>query len=109
MPPSRPEGEDGEDGEDDGEPKAPPIEPDFGVSGLLAAETNTVNGVTLVYAEPLEAKKPTVRWRLYVFKNGKGLVQRVIHSLVYYLDFTGASPWHARARALLTFVARLVA
>jgi len=47
-PPSRPPGEEGEDEEDeDGEPKPPPIEPDFGLSGKLAAETNTVNGVTL--------------------------------------------------------------
>ena len=70
MPPSRPVGEEEEE-EGEGEPKPPPIEPDFGVSGLLAAETNTVNGVTLVYTEPPEARKPVVRWRMYVFKSGE--------------------------------------
>jgi hypothetical protein len=65
---------------------APPIEPDFGVSGLLAAETNTVNGVTLVYVEPQEAKKPTVRWRLYVFKDGELQGDPLyIHRQSYYL------------------------
>jgi smad nuclear-interacting protein 1 len=61
MPPSRPEGDGDGDDDDDGEPMAPPIEPDFGISGLLAAETNTVHGVTLVYTEPPEARKPTLK------------------------------------------------
>ena len=62
----------GEDaGEDAGEKRAPPpIEPDFGLSGALAAETNTVNGVALVYVEPPEASKPNKNWRLYCFKDG---------------------------------------
>ncbi|KAJ2084695.1 hypothetical protein GGI09_007157, partial [Coemansia sp. S100] len=47
--------------------------PDFGLSGKLAAETNTVNGVVLKYAEPPEARKPKDRWRLYVFKDGKDI------------------------------------
>jgi smad nuclear-interacting protein 1 len=46
-------------------------EPDFGLSGALAAETNTVNGVVLLHNEPSEARPPTARWRLYVFKDGK--------------------------------------
>jgi smad nuclear-interacting protein 1 len=43
----------------------------FGLSGKLAAETNTVNGVELKYAEPSDARKPPQRWRLYVYKNEK--------------------------------------
>jgi smad nuclear-interacting protein 1 len=40
-------------------------EPDFGLSGKLAAETNRVNGVVLLHVEPPEAAVPTQRWRLY--------------------------------------------
>lgn len=43
-------------------------EPNFGLSGKLAKETNTVNGVELKYVEPPEAAKPKAKWRLYVFK-----------------------------------------
>src|SRR5690242_1220793 len=42
--------------------------PNFELSGKLAAETNTFNGVVLKYYEPPEAKLPTKKWRLYVFK-----------------------------------------
>ena len=47
--------------------------PNFKNSGLLAAATNTVklqDGTSTVmkYNEPPEARKPTVGWRLYVFK-----------------------------------------
>ena len=55
------------------------VEPNFGLSGVLAAETNTVAGVpgvVLVYNEPPEAAKATLRWRLYTFKNGE-LPQKV--------------------------------
>lgn len=41
------------------------------MSGKLAAETNTVNGVVLKFQPPAEAKVATKRWRLYVFKNGQ--------------------------------------
>ena len=50
------------------------MEPNFGLSGVLAAETNMVvgvPGVVLVYNEPPEAAKATLRWRLYTFKNGE--------------------------------------
>ncbi|CAN6557928.1 unnamed protein product [Malus baccata var. baccata] len=47
--------------------------PSFELSGKLAAETNRVNGVTLLFTEPPEGRKPTVRWRLYVFKGGEVL------------------------------------
>ncbi len=47
--------------------------PVFTNSGLLAAATNTVQltdgtSSVLKYNEPPEARKPTVGWRLYVFK-----------------------------------------
>lgn len=45
--------------------------PNFGLSGKLAAETNTVNGVELKYVEPPEAAKPKQHWRLYVFKGSE--------------------------------------
>ncbi|CAG8834294.1 7870_t:CDS:2, partial [Racocetra persica] len=35
--------------------------------------TNTINGVVLKYHEPSEARKPTKRWRLYVFKDTEQL------------------------------------
>ncbi|CAO1615667.1 unnamed protein product [Jaminaea pallidilutea] len=46
-------------------------EPDFKPSGLLAKESNQVNGTALKYHEPPEAKRPKKKWRLYVFKNGE--------------------------------------
>lgn len=46
-------------------------EPDFGLSGALAAETNRVGGVLLLHSEPPEAAVPRQRWRLYQFKGGK--------------------------------------
>ena len=47
--------------------------PNFKNSGLLAAATNTVKradgtSTVLKYNEPPEARRPTVKWRLYVFK-----------------------------------------
>ena len=48
----------------------PPIEPNYGLSGKLAEESNTVKGVVMLHAEPPEARKPGLRWRLYTFKNG---------------------------------------
>jgi smad nuclear-interacting protein 1 len=53
-----------------GDDRPPPVEvePDYGLSGVLAAETNTVSGVTLLHSEPPEARMPTKKWRLYVFK-----------------------------------------
>ncbi|KAI9500197.1 SMAD/FHA domain-containing protein, partial [Coemansia spiralis] len=48
--------------------------PDFRLSGRLAAETNTVNGVVLKYSEPPEARHPRdSKWRIYVFKDGKDI------------------------------------
>ncbi|XVF03931.1 hypothetical protein REPUB_Repub05bG0035900 [Reevesia pubescens] len=47
--------------------------PTFELSGKLAAETNRVKGVTLLFNEPPDARKPNIRWRLYVFKAGEVL------------------------------------
>ena len=71
------EGEGGTRGEKEG--AAPPPAPDYGLSGILAAETNTqANGSVAVYTEPDEAALPSMsdagaRWRLYVFKGGEPL------------------------------------
>ncbi|CAN4117792.1 unnamed protein product [Withania somnifera] len=47
--------------------------PSFELSGKLAAETNRVRGITLLFNEPPDARKPDIRWRLYVFKGGEVL------------------------------------
>jgi smad nuclear-interacting protein 1 len=52
-------------------PKEAPVEkekPNFAVSGALLKDTNTYKGVVIKYSEPIEARKPKRRWRLYVFK-----------------------------------------
>ncbi|POO00410.1 Serine/threonine protein kinase [Trema orientale] len=60
--------------------------PSFELSGKLAAETNRVRGVTLLFNEPPDARKPDVRWRLYVFKNGEPLNEPLyIHRQSCYL------------------------
>ena len=61
-----PDGEDtrewrGGDAEGDDAPPPPPVEPDFGLSGKLAAETNTFKGVELLHNEPPEVRVPCVR------------------------------------------------
>ncbi|KAI9356157.1 SMAD/FHA domain-containing protein [Pilaira anomala] len=61
------------------------IEPNFGLSGKLAAETNTVNGVELKYNEPSEAAVPKTKWRLYVFKGDKQIDLLHIHRQSSYL------------------------
>jgi len=60
--------------------------PNFAPTGLLAAATNTVNGVVLKYSEPAEARKPppSQRWRLFVFKD-KEIVDTV--------DLNSSSCW----------------
>lgn len=54
-------------------PEEDKAKPNFANSGLLAAATNTVKhgdgtSTLLKYNEPPEARKPTLSWRLYVFK-----------------------------------------
>lgn len=41
----------------------------YGDCGMLMV----LAGVTLAFVEPPEARKPTTRWRLYVFKDGEPL------------------------------------
>ncbi|CAD5117940.1 DgyrCDS6683 [Dimorphilus gyrociliatus] len=67
------------------EPEKPKEKPNFGLSGKLAAETNTYKGVVIKYAEPPEAMKPKKRWRLYPFKEGEALSTLYIHRQSAYL------------------------
>ncbi|KAG1751235.1 smad nuclear interacting protein 1 [Suillus lakei] len=75
-------------------PKSPPpvdkAKPNFGNSGLLAAETNAVKltdgtSTILKYNEPPEARKPTLGWRLYVFKGSEQVELLHIHRQSAYL------------------------
>ncbi|KAL7466187.1 hypothetical protein ACHAXS_010627 [Conticribra weissflogii] len=53
------------------EPNPNKVKADFGLSGALAKDArtgNVVNGVTLKFSEPPEARVPNTRWRLYVFR-----------------------------------------
>lgn len=59
--------------------------PNFGLSGKLAEDTNTFNGVLIKYSEPPEARKPKRRWRFYPFKGDKGLPPLYIHRQSSYL------------------------
>ncbi|XP_076957928.1 uncharacterized protein LOC143633524 [Bidens hawaiensis] len=60
--------------------------PSFELSGKLAAETNTVKGVTILFTEPTDARKPEIRWRLYVFKGGEALNEPLyVHRQTCYL------------------------
>jgi smad nuclear-interacting protein 1 len=85
---------------EDNKPEEPEVpvkkaEANFGLSGKLAAETNTYKGVELKYVEPPEAREPTKRWRLYVFKgdkqigefrhNGVGMAL-IMGTLTYYIS-----------------------
>ena len=47
--------------------KAAAVKPNLATSGLLAAESNTVNGVVLKYVEPDDAAVPKKKWVLFVF------------------------------------------
>ncbi|GAA5830095.1 hypothetical protein JCM11251_006872 [Rhodosporidiobolus azoricus] len=75
------------EGEGEGDKGAPvkSVEPDFKPSGALAAETNTLNGVVLKYAEPPEARKPVRNWRLYVFKGKEQVELFHVHRQSAYL------------------------
>ncbi|PWA85163.1 smad nuclear-interacting protein 1 [Artemisia annua] len=60
--------------------------PSFELSGKLAAETNRVKGVTLLFTEPPDARKPDIRWRFYVFKGGESLNEPLyVHRQTCYL------------------------
>lgn len=52
-------------------------EANFEVTGLLAMEDNSKNGVALKFTEPPDACEPTSKWRFYIFK--KSEEKKVIH------------------------------
>jgi smad nuclear-interacting protein 1 len=61
-------------------PAVDKAKPNFANSGLLAAETNAVKltdgtSTILKYNEPPEARRPTLGWRLYVFKGSEQVGQ----------------------------------
>jgi smad nuclear-interacting protein 1 len=60
-------------------------QPNLGLSGNLAKDTNLFNGVVIKYNEPSEARKPKKRWRLYVFKGEEELPFYQIHRQSAYL------------------------
>ncbi|KJE93693.1 smad nuclear interacting protein 1 [Capsaspora owczarzaki ATCC 30864] len=68
-----------------GEAEKSVVQPNFALSGALAAETNTFNGVVLKYAEPLEARKPKKQWRLYPFKGEQSLDVIPLHTQSAYM------------------------
>ena len=62
--------------------------PNFGLSGALNEDRltgNTKNGVVLKFAPPADARKPTSRWRLYVYKNGAQVSVLHLHALPSFL------------------------
>lgn len=69
--------------EEEKEPEAP----NFGLSGLLANEANKdeTTGVVLKYKEPKNARKPTKKWRLHVFKNEESLPVIALHKDSFHL------------------------
>ena len=86
----------GEEGEEEHEwgkasgqgPTKPPennAKPNFGLSGKLTEDTNMFNGVVIKYSEPVEARMPKRRWRLYPFKGDEGLPTLYIHRQSAYL------------------------
>jgi smad nuclear-interacting protein 1 len=52
-------------------PEEPKQEPNFGLSGKLTADTNTLRGIVIKYNQPPEARISPIRWRLYEFKDNE--------------------------------------
>ena len=59
--------------------------PNFTLTGKLAEDTNTFNGVVIKYNQPAEARIPKKRWRLYPFKGDEALPFIPIHRQSAYL------------------------
>jgi len=65
--------------QEDEEKEEEPVEvekPNFGLTGALAKDQttgNTQNGVVMKFSEPPEARRPTKRYRFYVFKDDKNI------------------------------------
>lgn len=53
--------------------------PNFKLSGKLAEDTNTFNGVVVKYNEPPEARAPKRKWRLYPFKGDHLNARSIVH------------------------------
>lgn len=68
-----------------GEEKVEKEKPTLALSGNLAKDTNTFNGVVIKYNEPPEARKPIKRWRLYCFKGDTELPFYPLHRQSAYL------------------------
>ena len=60
-------------------------EPCFEPSGILAEETNKVNGVVLKFTEPLNAMVPDHKWRFYCYKGDDELPTLYLHRESCYL------------------------
>ncbi|VDM16411.1 unnamed protein product [Hydatigera taeniaeformis] len=86
-------------------------QPNFELSGKLAADTNTYKGVVIKYNEPEDARKPTAFWRLYPFKGNEALKVMHIHRQSGYLigsaqhiaDLPMAHPSISKQHAVLQF------
>ncbi|KAF7494509.1 Smad nuclear interacting protein 1 [Sarcoptes scabiei] len=65
--------------------KPPEIKPNFELTGALARDTNTFNGIVIKYNEPPEAMIPKTHWRLYPFKGREALEYIPIHKQSAYL------------------------
>jgi len=63
--------------EEDGKPEKQKA--NLGLSGKLTEDTNTFRGVVIKYSEPVEARKPKTKWRLYQFKGDQSLPTLYVH------------------------------
>lgn len=64
------------------------VKPNFGLSGALAKDERTgnmKNGVLLQFSESQDSASPTMRWRLYVFKDKENIDVLHIHRKSVYL------------------------
>ncbi|XP_015795582.1 smad nuclear interacting protein 1-like [Tetranychus urticae] len=61
------------------------VTPNYSLSGKLAEDTNTFNGVVVKYSEPAEAKIPKKNWRLYPFKGVEALPHITLKNQSAYL------------------------
>ena len=73
--------------EETDEPPVEPEKPNFGLSGLLADESNRdeTTGTVMKYREPKNGRKPKKRWRLHVFKNEEAVQVIPLHQSSYHL------------------------
>lgn len=51
-------------------------------------------GVTLLFNEPPDARKPDIRWRLYVFKAGEVLNGNLFFKIIFALIFHSYKIWY---------------